>query len=118
MARISTTVSVPSLDEWIGNHGIEEDIFYYLLKLKEENAMYEITLRSNTGNRGRDLMDIPSTSADAGTEPQKNQTSSSYTPSESEDGGGQLKATKWIHVHLVIQAVSVMLMIPSPLKMM
>ena len=87
----TTTVSVPSLDEWIGNHGIEEDIFYYLLKLKEENDMYEITLWSNTGNRGGDLMDIPSTSAEAGTEPQNNQTSSSYTPSECEDRGGPIE---------------------------
>ena len=92
MDRTSTTVSVPSLDEWIGNHGCEEDIFLYLLKW-EENSMYEITLRSNTGNRGRDLRDIPLTSADAGTEPQNHQTSSSSndTPSESEDEGGPIE---------------------------
>ena len=54
--------------------------------------MYEITLQSNTGNRGHDLRDIPSTSADAGIEPQNHQTSSSSndTPSESEDEGGPI----------------------------
>ena len=66
-----STYYLPSLDEW-GKHGLEEDIFLYLLNRQEDN-MFKIALRPPTGTnttlRGRDLRGIPSRSSDARIEP-------------------------------------------------
>ena len=44
----TSTVSLPTLDELIDQHGIEDDVFlYYLFKLKENTSVYEVTLRYN-----------------------------------------------------------------------